>query len=204
MLEGVANNINGSTERKNVFLAANQDYLSLPISNTITNSNDIDLEIVFTLDDWNTTTIEGITGFGDYLTNHFYVDKWLNPNQILIQIYSSGAAIYTRSFTVSPTLINTLKIQGGQMFFNGVEFGAGTGFNNLTVSLNQSSTTVGASPDGSSISGEITNFTINGETFSLNEGNGLTSVGSNGTIVTRNTSHSDNLNYINHNVIKPI
>ena len=90
------------------------------------------------------------------------------------------------------------------MFFNGVEFGAGTGFNNLTVSLNQSNVTVGASPDGSFISGEITNFTINGETFSLNEGNGLTSVGSNGTIVTRNTSHSDNLNYINHNVIKPI
>ena len=51
---------------------------------------------------------------------------------------------------------------------------------------------------------DIFNINANSETFDLNSGNGFTSTGSLGTVLTGQTSAADATNYWNQNVIKTI
>jgi len=180
------------------FDSANSEYLEdTTQTGTITNTDDIDIDIDFTVNNWlGTSGAQGIIAIGSS-TNYFYVSKWVSNNQILVSVVS-GATSYTRGFTITPQTKNKLRVNGGQMFFNGVEFGAGTGFNNKLISIDKSIVRFGArSVDTiSTLSGIIyPNPIIQSVNYPLTEGLGNTTNGA-----TINTSHADGIERINFGV----
>jgi len=202
MLEGVINK--SESEFKDVLNSTNIDYESLSKVGIITNTDDIDISIDFSVNDWlGASGAQGVYGIGTP-TNYFYVAKWVSNNQVLVQV-TSGATSYTRGFTITPLSLNNITVTGGQIFFNGIELGAGTGFNNKPVTIDKSIIRVGARAVDltTTISGFVKGFSFDSETFKPS-GNGLTYTGSNGTVVTRNTSTLDPINYYNLTAIQKV
>jgi hypothetical protein len=169
------------TEKKRVLTAANGDYLSLskPINVTEHVSIDFTVNTTVAIDKYivygNPSPRLRINGFGVILPEQFF-----NASLLI-----DGVSFPIATTNVNDHLGKVLTV---------------TAQSNVSSSI----TAIGGTGSSSFLDCSIINFTINGEQFSLNEGNGSSFKGSNGTIGTTETSASNPENYINQNVIKPI
>ena len=207
-------NVNKSTTRKRVLTESNADYIEIDKSYVFTEGSKIEFD--YTPTGLASESYRGILDTVSVSANpgRFLVDTRLSNNGVINveinndngdnvgsgQVLNNSFISGTKTHVVLEVINNNLKIttepEGGtlQTFTTSTSFGTCTVNSNLRIGrrLNLYS------------NGEIENLIIDGETFSFNEGNGATITGSNGTVATVNTSHAGGLNYINHEVIKPI
>ena len=188
-------NVNKGTTRKRVLDAANIDKILL--SNTY------------------------ILGIGDYWEFSFNLDDYASNNHIVGEEGTGTGRLRVRASDFTLISVTNIFVSSGAVFTNSgdvtvkitrlsdtdVRFESGAVTSDVTCpsgSVFETNIIGGRGSSSTLMSGSFYYADFNGELFSLNEGNGATVTGSNGTTGTINTSHSGGLNYINHEVIKPI
>lgn len=194
------------TEKKRVLTSANGDSLitnSIPVWSTI---NDIDFEFTFVFNQ-STSNFNSIFSRGDSNLNRIEIQITTNLDVGLrIAVGGVGHVADNINLNLVDGVQYTFKYFQSKFYVNGVEEADNSVVSSIDVSsLNQDIYFNGKSyvaANGLDLS--FSSLGINGETFSLNEGNGSSFKGSNGTIGAVETSASNPENYINQNVIKPI
>ena len=203
MLLGTINNINKNTERKRVLQAANFDYLEVPNKNVASLS---DVSIVLN------SEYEVKAGVGEslFVWGNFTTEDtvWIYQSDVtfVFAIYKGGGVSEQYSVNL-PLGSRTLYFD-----FNNLELRVDNILVKTFSNINMSGlSTATQNPNisrylfaGQYCDQNIINFSLNDETFSLNEGNGATFTGSNGTVGTCLTGHSGDLNYINQEMIQDI
>jgi len=194
------------TEKKRVLTSANADSLianSIPVWSTI---NDIDFEFTFVFNQ-STSNFNSIFSRGDGNLNRIEIQITTNLD-LGLRIAVGGVAHVAENINLNLVegVQYTFKYFQSKFYVNGVEEADNSAASSIDVSsLNQDIYFNGKSyvaANGLDLS--FFSLGINGETFGLNEGNGSSFKGSNGTIGTTETSASNPENYIDQTVIQEI
>lgn len=188
---------------KNTLVSTNQDYLELNNDFTWVNLSDIDFEI--NLSDVQYIPNQAIFGAG--ITNNAstgIVRLSTSATGFALLISDvSGTNQISRGFNTSGT-DKKVSLKNLELKIDDVVIET---FTDQTVNIDSSTfpATVGKLSYATLwfLDGEVGSFSVNGETFLLNETEGITFTGTQGTTGTRNTSHAGGLSYINDSMITP-
>ena len=187
-ITGLLNNV--ESEYKDVLTAANFDYLELDTEKDLSLGEYLEFKIY--------VEVGAIITFCANKSTEDYIGVLANGN-----LFVQQNSIFNGSTVNIPTGINTIKYRRALDGKNFISANGGLEYELTALDNNPFSLGYFARRTVSYYNLEVFNFTINTETFKP-DGNGLTYEVSNGTVVTRNTSHSGALDYINHELIQNI
>ena len=189
---------------KDVLTAANSDYESIGKSFMWVQSSEIDIEFNINIGAYTGQDVIFSTGNVNSPSTGAVTLRRNNSNELRLVINGfSGSGIVGTPITAADGLIN-IAIKNSDILVNGVSVATVP-----TLTINVDSDALGVYvgkftyQNSGYLDGDVFNFTINGELFKPS-GNGLTYKGSNGTVVTRNTSALDPVNYVNQTLIQKI
>ena len=189
-------------EYKNKLVAANQDYLNAGTIDWVT-WGDVSLDVGFGLD------LDNIVDFS-YPVSYFIDNSnrvsifWGNNGFLRLQVVVSGLTIIDTIYTVTPQKENLLSIENGIVVWNGVTYDGSANVSQPFLNANTLPLSFGARLNTTwreFCNCSIYNFSINNEVFPLNEPDGAEFKGSLGTTGERKTTHADQLQYINEQMI---
>ena len=180
-------------QRKRVLDRVNQDYILLNTSYTLADGE-----------------------YVEFKCDNDFVNTWNYPigsTQAGLAIRSDRAIIRDDSGSTTTGIYLGGALTPDQMYIYRFER-SGTSIDIIVDNVSQRVVTIGSGDTftfdrigrrgGDYMTSGIEYVDFNGELFSFNEGNGATVTSSNGNTATISTSHAGGLNYINHEVIKPI
>jgi hypothetical protein len=188
---------------QNDLVDANADYLEVDKSMVWNKVSDIDFEIDITFDYTSNNSFISKGAFTNVTTGLFYMYK-ISSTQLAIVLSDINNVDFNSYFPLlndgsyTITLKNReLKVDGNLLFT----------IPEQDINLINDGTfpaTIGKLSYQNSFyfNGGVKSFSLNGETFSLNEASGATFYGDAGTTGTRNTSAASPLDYINQTMIQ--
>ena len=203
----LTNNKNKGKERKRVLTPANQDVLLVTNNKTITTLVDFDAFLYSSHYSFGSNKQIFMVG-----SNRGRIDFYLSATGlgVISLVDSLGVSIVTaglRTFSLLEVTNAFWEIKNSKIYLNGVEEYDLTPYN--AGVLNISTSDVFAIGRNSYLSTKYADMEahssgLNGETFSLNEGNGVGFKGSLGTIGSCGSSSANLENYVNQVMIKRI
>ena len=195
------------SDKKRVLTAANYDTINFNQVINWVNTSDIDFSVTLSVEDLPYGEIFNVGEFNSPDTGLFRMVNF-GTNQIIIWIYQKNS-VSTIDGAVIPlpygskgvvTVLNReIRLDGNLVYTLGEHV--------LDIDMNGTTrkAIIGSSMDTPEISSKtIYECSLDSESYYFNEGNNFTSIGSNGSIATGQTSSADPVNYWNQNVIKTI
>jgi len=191
-------------ERSSTLIAANSDYLEISDSFTWTNRSDIDLEVKFYSEFTSLGTIFCAGGANNSGTGIVLLRRNTAASFSLFFSSKSNGNQLSASVTIADGL-STIKIKNLEIFVNGIlGYTIVEGLIEIDSSIFSSTSGKLSYADSTYLSCDIHSISLNDKTFPLNEHNGATFYGDNGSTGQRLTSHAGGLNYINQEMIVKI